>query len=134
MIDILEAVRVMVDADDVTTDETGAEPFDWVPGTQYVYLAEGSPTERAFETGPSARQDFAVLLVYVAEAGEEALRQRDPDVTAELDTRLEAWLSAVRANRANATWLHLEAAAEARPPATLTSRAVAVRLTGYRLV
>lgn len=131
---LLEAIRALVEDPDVATDETGAEPYDWRPGTQYVYEADGSPVERAFETGPTARQDFAVRFVYVAEAHEEASRDRDAAVTAALEARRDAVLAAVRANRANATWLHLDAEAEARPPATLTSRAIALRLTGYRFV
>lgn len=139
MNDLLLAARELVADDQIATDESGAEPFDWLPRTQYLWLDD--LRESAFETGPSARQDFALRLVYVAEArdpdesaSEEAARARYPDVTAELDVQRERYLALVRSHRATGTWLHLEAALDPRPPLTLTSRAVALRLSGYRFV
>lgn len=130
---VLTALHELLEAPGIPLDTTGAEPYDWKPG-QYLWQAESSPVERAFETGPSARQDFEIRYVFVAEAHEEAPRERVALITTELDDREAAVFGIVRANRANATWLHLEAAADPRPPATLTTRARALRITGYRFV
>lgn len=132
MLAVLEGVCTLIADQDTAIDLTGAEPYDWRAGTQYVYPAD-TLREAAIETGPSARRDFAVSLVFVAEAHEEAARERDAAVTEDLLTRQDAYLARIRANRSTTYWHHL-AAEVSRPPATLTSRAIALRLSGYQIV
>lgn len=131
---MLEALRTLLADPDIVTDVTGAEPYDWDAGHQYLWPAEGSPVDRSIETGPSARIDFDIRYVYLVDAHESAGREREAVITAAIDARQEAVLAMVRENRSSAAWLHLQAAADTRPPATLTTRALGLRLTGYCIV
>lgn len=139
MNDVLAAVRAMLEPDPgypspvpVTVDTTDAKPLRTAPLTLYVYPER--VVEVPVETGPTARRDFIVAVVVTGpDAGEEAAQQRDPDVSAFLDARREAYLAAVRANRHGTAWHHI-AAAEVAGPATLEHRSLALRLTGYVIV
>lgn len=140
MNDILAGIRTLTAASGVEQDVTGAEPYDWRPGTQYVYMAD-PVREVAIETGPTSRQDFAARLVEVFDAAvagesahEEAARTRYAAITDAIDARLEALLAIFRANRRTATWGQVQVEVDPRPPATLTGRALALRITGYRIV
>lgn len=136
-LDVIAAVRELLEPDpDADVDMGAAEPKEWAApehGRLYVYPDARAVTEVPFETGPSARQDFRLIAVFVAASEESAQRLTDADLSAFLDERLARYLEAVRRNRSTVTWHHLQAAA--RPaPRTLTARAVALELTGYRFV
>lgn len=129
--DLLEPAPVDPDPVIVERDLTGAKPFIWQGGTFYVY-----PTrlvETPIETGPVVRQDFGVAAVFVLSSTEEADLKRDADISAALDAKLGAYLAAVRTNHVTTLWGHLRAAM-ATPPHTLQTRAIALDITGYRLV
>ena len=134
--DLLEPVPVDPDPGDpiVERDVTGAKPFIWAAGkdgTFYVY-----PTrlgETPIETGPVVRQDFGIAAVFVLPSAEEPSLKRDADLSAALDAKLGAYLAAVRTHHVTTLWGHLRAAM-ATPPRTLQTRAVALDITGYRLV
>lgn len=114
-------------------DETSSPPFSWEPGRLYVY-----PTSQRFtpiESGPTVRQDFDLLAVYVEEGeGEEALRRRSAELSDALDQKADGYTRAVRTNQRTALWDNIQAALDARPPATLQTRAIALRISGYRIV
>lgn len=138
VLDVVAAVRDLLEPDPVppavatTKDETAAEPFAWEPDTLYVYPIESGETP--IETGPTARQDFALLAVYVADSHEEAGQRRDPATSALLDAKRARYIDAVRLNRVSPTWLHLRATERRNPPRTLQSRAVAIEIRGFRVI
>jgi hypothetical protein len=137
--DILAAVRDLLEPEPVppavravAVDTTGAKPLVTVARTLYVYPERVA--EAPVETGPTARRDFVIAAVVTGpDAGEEASSQRDPEVSAFLDGKREAYLAAVRANRHGTAWHHLSAA-EVAGPTTLEHRSLALRLTGYVIV
>lgn len=136
-LDVVTAVRELLEPDpDANVDVGAAEPKEWVApeqGRLYVYPDARPIAEVPFETGPTARQDFRIIAVFVAASEESAQRLTDADLSSFLDERLARYLEAVRRNRSTVTWHHLQAAA--RPaPRTLTARAFALELTGYRFV
>lgn len=139
VLDVVAEVRDLLEPDPVppatttlTKDETAAEPFVWEPDTLYVYPV--SSGETPIETGPTARQDFALLAVYVADSHEEPGMRRDPAVSSLLDTKRAQYIDAVRSNRVSPTWLHLRATERSSPPRTLQSRAVAIEIRGFRVI
>lgn len=138
--DIVTAARNLLEPDPtppavatVTKDTTGAAPLIWRPKTLYTYPSPAGNREVPIETGPTARQEFSILAVYVADGHEESVDERDPAVTAELDAKRDAYMAVARHNRVNSTWHHIRAT-ERTPPRTLQSRAVAIELSGYRIV
>lgn len=138
MNDVLAAVRALLEPDPdpdprvVALDETNAKPFTWLPSTLYAWVSQLS--EIGIESGPVVRQDFAIDVVLTGpDAGEEPMRERDPDVSDFLDTRRDVYLAAVRTNQRTTLWGHLRAAS-ANAPATLQLRSTALRLSGYRIV
>lgn len=137
--DIVAAARELLEPDPtppavatVTKDLTGAKPLVWRGKTLYVYPVANR--EVPIETGPTARQDFTLLAVYVADGHEEAVLERDPDVEAELDAKRAAYMAVARHNRVTTTWHHMRATERSNPPRTLQSRAVAIELSGYRIL
>lgn len=133
ILDVVDELRRLLEpGEQVEVDETGAEPLDWetAPGGR-AYFYPARVAEVAFETGPTARQDFAVAAVFVAPSDEDARRSMDADLSALLDETLGRYLAAVRRNRSTTKWHHI-AAAERPAPRTLTARAVALEITGYR--
>jgi hypothetical protein len=133
ILDVVAGLRAILepDPDAVEVDETGAEPLSRATDTLYVYPVRVA--ESSIESGPTARQDFEVVAVFAVAASESAQRRRDEEVSAELDSRLGRYLAAVRGHRATPLWDFIQAAQ--RPaPTSLTSRAVALGITGYRIV
>lgn len=137
---VLAAVRALLEPDpedpeeerEVAVDETSAVPLKWRPKTLYVSTVQLA--ERPIETGPTARRDFAVSVLLTAwEAGEEADSRRSAEVSTWLDTKLEAYLAALRGARHASDWDHIQAAVDRRP-ANLELRALSLRLTGYVIV
>lgn len=143
VLDIVDAIRdllepVVVDPDPgdpiVERDATGAKPFVWAAGkdgTLYVYPTR--VVEIPIETGPVVRQDFAVAAVFVLPSAEEPPQKREATISDALDDKLGAYLALVRSNHVTTVWGHLRAAMTT-PPHTLQTRAVALDITGYRIL
>lgn len=131
--ELVGAVRTLLEPDSqVDVDETGAEPRVLERDTLYCYpLPE--LREVAFETGPTARQEFRLMAVYVTGSSEEALRRADAEVSELLDDKRAAYLDVIRSNRSTVTWHHIEAA-ERPAPQGLTTRSLALELSGFRFV
>lgn len=132
--DIIAAARELLEPDptEVVKDEAAAQPLEWQPGTLYLYPLRNADVP--FETGPSSRQDFGLMAVFVADAHEEAAKERSAEVSAQLDAKRAAYVAAVIANRRTTAWHHIQATESRTPPRTLQGRGIALELTGYRLV
>lgn len=129
--DILEPDPTPPDPVTVVKDATGERPFTWEAGHLYVYPTR--MVERTIETGSTSRQDFTLAAVFVASGHEEPRMRRKTSVSEAIDDKREAYFAAIRANRNRPPWLHITAA-ETRPPRTLQNRALALELSGYRIV
>lgn len=134
--DVVVATRLLLEpTDQVDVDETGAEPIDWeaaAEGRWYVYSTTPI-TEVAFESGPTARQDFRLRAAFVVPTDEQALRRMDGDVTAYIDEKRASVFDAIRRNRSTVVWHHMTAT-EVPGPRLLTKRSLAFDLVGYRFV
>ena len=132
--DVLAGLAALVEpADQVDIAESSDPPFTWVPNRLYAWAET-----QAFvpiESGPTARQDFDLRLVFVADdGGEAATRERSAELAAMLDAKADAYVRAIIAHQRSLLWDHIRPSLNVRPPATLSTRAVAVRVTGYRIV
>lgn len=127
-----EMASLLEPFDDVTKIVLDREPISWEPETLYVY-----PLANAYvgiESGPTVRQDFELRAVYVtATDGEEARRERDPELAAYLDDKANGYMEKVRHHQQAGTWMHVSPIAE-DGPRMVSSRSVAIRLPGYRIV
>lgn len=136
VLDVVAAIRDLLEPPsqmEVDVDETGAEPVRTGKGTFYCYPEPGRLRELAFESGPTARQEFVITAAFMEPSSESAQQLRDADISAALDERLGRWLAAIRSNRSTVFWHHLAAAA--RPaPRKLTGRGIALEISGYRFV
>lgn len=137
--DIVAAARELLEPDPtppdvatVTKDETGAQPLVWRPRTLYVWPTANRVVP--IESGPTGRQDFTLQAVYVADGHEEAVSERSADVSDELDEKRGAYMDAARHNQVTSTWDHIRASERTTPPRTLQERAVAIELSGYRIL
>lgn len=128
---VSELARLLED-DDESVDHAGAEPKDWIPGRLFIYPS-GRLAEVPFETGPSRRQDFGVVAVFIARSSEAALRATDEEISALIDEKRAQYLERVRTNQVTVLWHHIQAA-ERPAPRTLDGRGVAIDITGYRLI
>lgn len=129
--DILEPDPTPPDPVTVVKDAAGERPFTWQAGHLYVYPIRTA--ERTIETGSTSRQDFVLGAVFVASGHEEPRMRRSASVSEAIDAKRGAYFAAIRANRHTPPWLHITAA-ETRPPRTLQNRALALELSGYRIV
>lgn len=139
VLDVVGVLRDLLEPDPtppatttLTKDKTGAQPLEWDPDTFYIY--PGPTAETAIETGPTARQDFSVIAVYVADSHEEASSERDAATSTLLDTKRAQYIDAVRTHRVTTTWHHIRAVERSTPPRTLQSRAVAIEIRGFRII
>lgn len=135
VLDITAALRALLEPvgpGQAVVDLSDAEPFTWEGDTFYLYPIANAET--AIETGPTARQDFGLMAVYVADSHEEADMERSQAVSAALDAKRAQYIDAVRMNRVTTTWHHIRAAERPNPPRTLQSRAVAIEIRGYRVI
>lgn len=132
MIDVLDALLALEADPAVTIDVSGQRPVEFRGRHLYAWIES---IERRIAAGLQDREDFRVLLAFVADnAGEEALMQRDTDVTDELSTKRDAYLAWIRDHEATPTWDHVEGNADMDFVRTFEGRAVAVRVDGYRYV
>lgn len=132
--DLLEPVPALPAPPVVERDLTGAKPFTWEAGKGGAfYIYPTRLVEVPIETGPTVRQDFGIAAVFVLPSKEESELERDPAISQALHTKLAAYLAAVRTHHVTTTWDHLRAAMTT-PPHTLQTRAVALDITGYRIL
>jgi hypothetical protein len=127
-----------VGASGVIRDDSGAEPFDFLPG--WLYAFGTGDTRSPTGAGPEDRQDFEITAVYSADAeAETGSGIRTRDLTAALDAKRDGYLRAVRECRngyvrdGRRTWEHLIASADFDYLRTFGVRGVAIRLEGWRL-
>jgi hypothetical protein len=132
-LDVVDQIRASIEPDPaIAKDPTGERPFEFEPETLYVW-SEGEG--RRIAAGQQDREEFEILILYVADnEGEEALQQRDPDVTEKLDMRRDAYLAWIRDHEATPAWDHLSGDADPDYVRGFEGRAVAVRASGYRFV
>lgn len=132
---MLQFIQALAEPDkQADLDEGFAEPYEWEPNHLYAYLMP-SLAQEPFETGPTAIERFDARLVYVAAAElEEPNRVRDPDVTDLLDLKRTRYLDAIRQHQSASPYWAYARATEVAPPATLSTRAVAIAVAGYRIV
>lgn len=130
--DVVAAMRDLLepDAADEDLDVTGAEPLVWEAPRTYVFPGPRL-VEAAFETGPTARQDFDIDVVRTIDSSESANRKRDDEITAELDEWAARAFEVVRTNRVHLLWGFISAALRP-PPRTLHTRSIAIRISGWR--
>lgn len=135
MNEIIDFLAAILEPDDqVDLDKTAAEPFDWEPDRLYAWMLPQT-THEPFETGPSVIERFTARIVYVAnDQGEDAARRRSRDVSDELDDRRARYLDILRERMSAPPYWAFASAREDLPPTTLLTRAVSLRLTGYRIV
>lgn len=143
MIEIVDALRELVEPSDpvrdgyalsgIMVDRTASRPFDFEPNTLYAW--EETSTHVSIGTG-EVREDFAVLLVFVAASrGEESLYARDREVSEALDERRTSYMNALRHSAGRAgLWDYVLGTSLPDYLRQFEIRGVAVRASGYRLV
>lgn len=132
LVDLLEPVDHEDDPEAPVRDRTAAEPLRWSGNTLYCFPFRNET--RPIETGPTVRQDFGLVAIFVAPSAEESRSERDPEISALLDAKRAAYMELVRTHQTSLLWDHIQAAERQRPPRTLQTRAVAIEVTGYRIV
>jgi hypothetical protein len=133
LITVIDALQDLVEPDtDVTIDRAASQPYEYLPNTLYAW-EEGS-SRRSFESGPTVREDFEILLVYVVAAAEEALLARDRDVSIALDTKRTAYLDAIRQNSGIPPWSYITASSDPDMIRQFEVRGIAIRVSGYRII
>ena len=131
ILDVVSHLAELAEPERELRDDAGAKPLEWRPGVTYAYpiwLAEVP-----IETGPTRRQDFRIAVVRLVEASEEALLERDADVSAAVDALRGHLLAIARHHQVTTRWHHLQAA-EIDAPRLAQARGVAVEYAGWRLV
>lgn len=142
MLEVVEALRALLEPDPDLVDDTGEMPFTWEPDTLYVFEDESSWSR--LDTGGMMREDFAIMAVYVRPADEAPLARRDRGVTETLDARRVRYLTAIAENPSMPAssgdpddpplWSHIMGASLPRYLRELEVRGIAVRVVGYRLL
>lgn len=135
MNEVLDFLRSSLEPDqEAELDDTAAEPLEWTANTLYAYLLPAT-THEPFESGPSVLERFSARIVYVADdGGESARRERSRDVSDLLDAKRTRYLDTLRGLMSAPPFWAFAAAAETSAPDTLLTRAVSIRLNGYRIL
>ena len=134
MIELLDEIRLfLVDDTGLSSDDTAEQPYEWVPGTLYVW--EESSIQRPIGAGGEVREDF-VLMAAIAEAtGEESFGRRERATSVALDAHRSRMLGLIRRHSSvDGQWDHIEGASVPSFLRQLDLRGVAVRISGYRLI
>ncbi len=133
---ILDVATELVEL--VETDEGVArivldvEPLEWRP--ECLYAIADRDEQYGFESGPAVRQEFDIRLIYVtSNEGEEARKERDPELSAYLDSKRGAYMEALRLAQQREPYWTFGRPASATAPRTLSNRSTALRFTGYRI-
>lgn len=132
-LDVVDQIRSSIEPDPlVAKDPTGERPFEFDPDTLYVWTDR---EERRPADGLQDVESFEILIVFVADnEGEEALQERDPDVSERLDEKRETYLSWIGDRAATPMWDYLAGSADMDFLRSFEGRAVAIRASGYRFV
>lgn len=135
MNEVLDFLRSSLEPDrEAELDDTAAEPLEWTANTLYAYILPVT-THEPFESGPSVLERFSARIVYVADdGGESAQRERSRDVSDLLDAKRTRYLDTLRELMSAPPFWAFAAAAETSAPDTLLTRAVSIRLNGYRIL
>lgn len=120
-------------------DNSGAQPFEYVPNRLYCWMPEPSaftPAGTRDLIGRNDREDFGYLAVYVPPAppntSEMRSKTRSRALSVALDDRAALYVARIAALPVNRPhWLHLAAVVEHDHIRTLEVRAVGIRLRGY---
>ena len=133
MIDLVENLAELVRGD-ATLDPAFAQPYTFESMTLYGWIESRAHT--SIGTG-EVREDFEIVFVYVTDGdGEEAVLQRDPDVSRKLD----AWATAAmdelrqRGDFVMGDDGHLTYRLDADFLRQLETRGAALRISGWRIL
>ena len=139
-LDAILSVLEPLPAGGLVIDNTGAQPFEYVPNHLYCWMPEPSvftPAGTRDLVGRNDREDFGYLVVYVppqatGSASEMRTKTRSRALSlllAGAEAAYVARIAAVPVNRPH--WLHLAAVVEHDHIRSLDVRAVGIRLRGY---
>jgi hypothetical protein len=107
-------------------------PLTWKAGHLYLFPLRDDTV--GIESGPTVRQDFDIRVVYiVSNEGEEASKDRSPELAKTLDEKRHAYMETIRTHQSGPLWAYLRAAMDAANR-TLQNRGLALRVSGYRIV
>lgn len=131
MIEIVDRLRTgMEQTPGVVHDDSGEEPDTYEPEHVYAFPVRDATLPA---DGLQTRTEFGIRIVYVADnEGEEAIAERDPDVTLALSDKRDAYLEWIREHAATDLWDHVDADADADFVRNFDGRAVAVLVSGFR--
>ena len=142
MLEVVDALRSLLEPDPDLVDDTAEMPFEWQPGMLYVFEDESNWSR--LDTGGMIREDFVIMAVYVRPADEAPLAKRSREVTEALDARRVRYLTTIADNPSMGAasgdpdepplWSHIMGASLPRYLRELEVRGIAVRVVGYRLM
>jgi hypothetical protein len=120
-------------------DHTGARPFEVEQSDNHLFAWPVTDRHEVFEAGdpPSTRERFALTLMYVADASEQARAKRLREVSVALDAKSHLYLSRIAVSRTPPDGSPLpwsELAGEVNPDTIrgFNVRAVGLRVSGWR--
>lgn len=133
--------RSVVATSGTRVDLNAAEPFElnFAPNTLYGWL-EGDRHEPAGSGNPiQDLERFGIVALYVADSGSEEPKQvRTRAVSIAIDTKVQAYLAALAANRSRTPagvphlWQHIEGTLDPDLIRDFSVRGAALRIAGYR--
>lgn len=131
---VIEGILEWVEPDTaIKQDDALVRPVSYEPDTLYLYPDDEEHV--AYESGPSARQNFRLVLdLIVDDEGESATGTRERDVTEALRERVAAIVNRVREHQRTLTHDFLRVArVEWNVLNGMGFRGARLRLDGYRL-
>lgn len=142
MMDVVAQVRELFEPAATTTvvvDATASAPFVYEANHLYAWALPGNVHE-PWGTGESTKrfdiERFSIRVVYVAPQtvrAEMKAKVRDASVSSALDTKADAYMTALRGKPVNTPYWHqLAGRVDHDAIRTLDVRAVALTLDGYR--
>jgi hypothetical protein len=142
MLDVVLAVAELLEPDSsgVVRDESGAEPFFYVPNTLYAWCSDDRHVpDGAGGPLPCVREEFEITAVFAAaDDAEQAGKQRSGALSATLDAKGAAYALAIAQNRSrysnlsDTPWEHLVATVDHDVTSDRDIRGVGMRISGYR--
>jgi hypothetical protein len=139
-LDAILAILEPTPSGGLVVDNSGAQPFRYLPNHLYCWMPEPSaftPAGTRDTVGRNDREDFGYLAVYVppqstGDESEMRTKARVRALSTTLATKAAAYVAAIAAKPVNRPhWLHLAAVVEHDHIRTLDVRAVGIRLRGY---
>jgi hypothetical protein len=134
VLDVVDGLRELLsDGLDVVTDDTGDRPYEWTPGTLYVW--EESSDHQSIGTG-EIRENFVVMAAIAAPSDEEAFGRKLREVTETLDAYRNTFLLKIRTNTNVPPWSsgYIAGASVPNYLRQLDLRGLAIRVAGYRII